>query len=217
MKHKYIKILKYAMLCVGMLSLVFGSVVVIKKNNLPKKKVIDTNYAQTAVFSMGCFLSSAPIFVNPHTKEKLPGILSIRVGHANGESEDKNIDRKSVKISFNPSIISYRQLLDIFWHNIDPFNEKGQFCHEAKEYTAAILYATDLQKKEALDSQKIVEAFLNKKTVTPILKIGNFHESEEKYQDFFTKNPIRHAYYQWKCNREKPLKEIWGDISYMYQ
>jgi peptide-methionine (S)-S-oxide reductase len=217
MKHKYIKVLKYSILFAAVVSLVFGGSIVLTKNSLPKQKTIETNHAQTAIFSMGCFLSSEPVFINPNTNEKFPGILSIRVGHANGESEPKNIYRKSVKISFNPGIISYRQLLDIFWHNIDPFNEKGQFCNEGKEYTAAVLYSTDIQKEEALNSKKSAEALLNKKIITPILKIGDFHEAEEKYQNFFNKNPIRYAYYQWKCKREKPLKEIWGDISYMYQ
>lgn len=215
MKHRDVKVVKYALLFSGIISLFFGGMFVITKNTLPPYKPIETNHARTAIFSMGCFLSSEPAFVNLNTNEKFPGILSIRVGYV----KDKNHEdyKKSVKIRFNPSIISYRQLLDIFWHNIDPFNKQGQFCNKESAYTAAIFYSDDVQKEEALDSKKRVEAFLQKKVVTPILKVEYFHEAEEKYQNFFNKNPIRYSYYQWKCKRDKPLKEIWGDISYMYQ
>lgn len=199
------------------------SVTTIFKRNAPHSELsFDTNHARTAIFSMGCFLSSEPVFISSNTNKKFPGILSIRVGYAgekisNKKEGDHKGYREAVKIQYNPSIISYSQLLEIFWHNIDPFNKSGQFCNKGDAYTSAIFYTDDAQKEEALAYKRKIEFHFQKQVVTPILKSGDFQEAEAKYQHFFNKNPIRYTYYQWKCKRDKPLKEVWGDLSYLYQ
>ena len=106
-------------------------------------------------------------------------------------------------------------MLTIFWHNIDPFNPKGQFCDIGNEYTAAIFYTDHSQEMAAEHSKKRIEFQLSHKVVTPILKLETFYDAEERYQNFFTNNPLQHIYLKWRCNRDKPLNAIWGDVSYL--
>jgi len=169
---------------------------------------------QEAIFAMGCFWSGAATFVNHDTNEKLSGIIAIRSGYTGGISTNPTYPaheghQEAVKIVFNPGAISYAQLLDIFWHNVDPFDAQGQFCDKGKSYTSTIYYKDDTQKKQALESKKTMEKQLKKSIVTAIKAATPFYDAEEYHQDYKSKNPVRYKVYRWNYGRDQRLKEIW--------
>jgi len=122
---------------------------------------------------------------------------------------------ESVEITYDPEKVSYRQLLDYYWVNIDPFDAGGQFCDRGHSYQSAIFVANEKERKIAEESkQEVAEMFPGQKIVTPILDATTFWpiKGDESYhQDYYKKNPIRYNYYRWGCGRDARLKEIWGD------
>jgi peptide-methionine (S)-S-oxide reductase len=120
-----------------------------------------------------------------------------------------------VEITYDPTRVSYQQLLDYYWVNIDPFDDGGQFCDRGHSYLSAIFVANGTERKIAEESKRKVEAmFPEKKVVTPILDASTFHpiKGDESYhQDFYKKSPVRYKVYRWNCGRDQRLKEIWGD------
>lgn len=170
---------------------------------------------QTTVLAMGCFWCGEADFKDHRTHEKLPGILSIRVGYAGGTQPDPTYQnhegyKEAIKITFDPSTISYQQLIDIFWKNVDPFDDKGQFCDKGFAYTSAIFFKNKSQKDQADKSKMLLEKQFEKPVKTEILPLTTFYEAEEYHQDYKEKNPVRYTYYRWNCGRDKQLQALWG-------
>lgn len=170
--------------------------------------------AEEAIFAMGCFWCGESEFRDHETHNKLPGITSIRVGYAGGTISNPTYEnhpgyKEAVKIAFDPNIISYSKLLDIFWHNIDPFDDQGQFCDKGFAYTAVIFYASSEQQKQAEESKLNIEQQLKQTVNTQIIAATTFHDAEEYHQDYAQKNPTTYKFYRWSCGRDKRLEEIW--------
>lgn len=173
-----------------------------------------TTPTQEAIFAMGCFWCGAAAFADHDTNEKIPGVIAIRSGYTGGTSTNPTYPaheghQEAVKVVFNPDIIPYEKILDIFWHNVDPFDAKGQFCDKGESYVSAIYYKNDDQKKQALESKKAIEKTLNRAVVTEIKEATPFYDAEEYHQDYKSKNPLRYKVYRWNCGRDQRLKEIW--------
>jgi peptide-methionine (S)-S-oxide reductase len=148
--------------------------------------------AQTAVFGMGCFWCAQALF------EKFNGITRIDCGYAGGHTvnptyedvcSDQTGHAEVVKITFDPSVISYAQLLDIFWDVHDPTTLDRQGDDEGTQYRSIILYADPEQKRLAEASKKAEEAKLGKPVTTEIVPLKAFYRAEEYHQDYFKKNP----------------------------
>ena len=111
--------------------------------------------------------------------------------------------------------VTYKQLLDHYWVNIDPFDAKGQFCDKGTSYLSAIFVDKAIERKIAEESKReVVEKFPDKVVITPILDTSVFYPIKDKesyHQDYYKNNPIRYKSYRWRCGRDKRLKEIWGD------
>jgi len=122
---------------------------------------------------------------------------------------------EAVEITYDPQQISYKQLLDHYWVNIDPFDDGGQFCDRGHSYLSAIFVANDEERKIAEASkQEVVAMFPDKQVVTPILDASTFYPikgSESYHQDYYKNNSVRYKYYRWSCGRDQRLEEIWGD------
>lgn len=173
-----------------------------------------TRKTQEAVFAMGCFWCGEAAFADHETNIKFPGIISVRSGYSGGTSTTPTYEShlghlESVKVVFDPSIISYEKLLDIFWHNVDPFDARGQFCDKGEPYKSAIFY-TESQRAQAEASKKALEVKLGKPVVTELRPASPFYDAEEYHQNYKIKNPIRYKVYRWNCGRDKRLKEVWG-------
>ena len=119
---------------------------------------------------------------------------------------------EAVQISYDPSKITYEQLLQIFWRNIDPTVADRQFCDIGSQYRAGIFYHTEGQKKLALLSREALSKTKSFKepVVTEIVRDGTFYPAEEYHRQYYKKNPIRYRYYRSSCGRDNRLKELWG-------
>ena len=171
--------------------------------------------ADKAILAGGCFWCMESDF------EKLHGVSDVVSGFTGGTLKDPTYNGdhsghyEAVEITYDPKIVSYKALLDYYWVNIDPFDDRGQFCDKGHSYLSAIFVANEQEKKIAEQSrQKVMAQFPDKKIVTPILDASTFYpiKGDESYhQDFYKNNPIRYKAYRWNCGRDKRLKEIWGD------
>ena len=171
--------------------------------------------AEKTVLAGGCFWCMEADF------EKLEGVTDVVSGFTGGTTKNPTYKGnheghyEAVEITYDPELISYKQLLEYYWVHIDPFDDKGQFCDKGFSYLSAIFVANDKEKELAEQiRQKVVALFPDKKVVTPILPASVFYpiKGEESYhQDYYKKNPVRYKYYRWGCGRDQRLKEIWGD------
>lgn len=168
-----------------------------------------------AVFAGGCFWCMESDF------EKLEGVSEVISGFTGGTLENPTYSGnhtghyEAVEITYDPSIVSYQDLLDHYWVNIDPFDARGQFCDKGFSYLSAVFVANDQERKLAeLSKQKVIEKFPNQKVVTPILPTTIFYpiKGDESYhQDYYKNNPVRYNLYRWNCGRDQRLDEIWGE------
>lgn len=168
----------------------------------------------TAVFAGGCFWCVEEVF------DKVPGVLSTTSGYIGGKKTDPTYEEVSaggtdhaeaVEVKYDPAKVSYAQLLEVFWRNIDPTTKDRQFCDGGDQYRAAIFYVGAEQKKLAEASkQKIVASKRFKRVYVDVDAATQFYPAEEYHQDYYTKNPLRYKYYKFTCGREQTLERIWG-------
>ena len=173
---------------------------------------------ETATFAGGCFWCMEAPF------DKLPGVVSVTAGYTGGQVKNPTYEQvsagttghaESVRIVYDPQKIGYKQLLDIFWHNIDPTVKNRQFCDVGNQYRSAIFYHTDEQHRLAEESKKELEDNKPFKgpIVTDIVPASEFYPAEEYHQHYYKKNPLRYRYYRYSCGRDQRLKELWGDLA----
>jgi peptide-methionine (S)-S-oxide reductase len=171
--------------------------------------------ADKAIFAGGCFWCMESDF------EKLDGVTNVISGFTGGKLKNPTYSGnhkghyEAVEITYNPNKVTYQNLLEHFWVNIDPFDDRGQFCDKGFSYLSAIFVDNDAQRKMAEASkQKVIEQFPDQKVVTPILPTSIFYPikgNESYHQDYYKTNPVRYKLYRWNCGRDQRLKEIWGD------
>jgi peptide-methionine (S)-S-oxide reductase len=168
---------------------------------------------ERAIFAGGCFWCMEPPF------DKLDGVISTTSGYIGGHQKDPTYKQVSagttghteaVEIVYDPEIVSYQQLLDVFWMNIDPLNSKGQFCDYGSQYRSGVFYLDDQQKALALASLDEVKKKFDKPVVTEVTAASRFYVAEKYHQDYYQKNPVRYNYYRWACKRDQRLDELWG-------
>jgi peptide-methionine (S)-S-oxide reductase len=171
--------------------------------------------ADKAVLAGGCFWCMEADF------EKLPGVTDVISGFTGGTLKDPTYNGnhdghfEAVEITYDPQKVNYRQLLDYYWRQIDPFDAGGQFCDRGHSYLSAIFVANDSERTIAEESRRQVVAQFPKQTVvTPVLAASTFYpiKGDESYhQDYYKNNPVRYQYYRWGCGRDQRLKAIWGE------
>jgi len=169
---------------------------------------------EQALFAGGCFWCMEKPF------EKLDGVHSVVSGYSGGSEPNptyKNYGKSGhievVKIAFDPQKISYSQLLDTFWRQIDPTDAAGQFVDRGNEYTSGIFYYSDTQKELALESKNNLgkSGIFTKPIVTPIKPADTFWPAEDYHQNYYKKNPLRYGYYRSGSGRDTFLQKHWKD------
>jgi methionine-S-sulfoxide reductase len=118
-----------------------------------------------------------------------------------------------MQVTYDPSVVSYEELLDVFWVNIDPVDGGGQFCDRGQQYTTAIFYHNEEQRRLAEESrEEIAESqdFGMRRIQTDIRPLEEFYRAEEYHQDYYRKNPLRYKLYRTSCGRDRRLEELWG-------
>jgi len=166
-----------------------------------------------AIFAGGCFWCMEKPF------EELDGVVSVTSGYTGGETENPTYQDygegghvEAVEVIYDPDQISYRELLEVFWRQIDPTDPDGQFVDRGRPYTSAIFYLDDEQKRLAEQSKADLEEknLFDKAIVTPIIPASRFYRAEEHHQDYYKKNPIRYRYYRSRSGRDEFLDSVWG-------
>ena len=169
--------------------------------------------SQEAIFAGGCF------WCLEHDLEKLDGVVSAESGYSGGDIVDPsyqshNGHQEVVKVVFNSDVISYKELLDKFWVNIDPYDDEGQFCDRGNSYKPVIFTLNENQENEAKESKVNIASSLNvpiNQLKVAILGSKTFWIAEKYHQDFAVKNPLKYNFYRTSCGRDSRLKKVWGE------
>lgn len=175
--------------------------------------------AAQATFAGGCFWCVEGAF------DVVPGVLATVSGYIGGSDKDPTYNEVSaggtghaeaVSILYDPKRVSYAQLLDVFWHNIDPLTANRQFCDAGSQYRAAIFYYGEEQRRAADSSKQALAASgrFDKPIVTEISAATKFTPAEEYHQDFYLKKPDHYRAYREGCRRDQRLKELWGEAGH---
>ncbi len=170
---------------------------------------------ETATFAGGCFWCMV------HPFDSYDGVLHVVSGYTGGQTENPTYEevcshttghREAVQVVFNPQIISYRQLLDIFWQQIDPTDAGGQFFDRGSSYQTAIYYHSEEQRREAEESRDELERSgrFDKPIVTEILPAKPFYPAEGYHQDFYRTNPSHYTRYRQASGRDQFIAAHWG-------
>lgn len=168
----------------------------------------------SAIFAGGCFWCVESDF------DRVPGVISTTSGYIGGSADTANYKTVSnrptghyeaVRIVYDPSKVSYRRLLNVFWRSVDPTDAGGQFCDRGSSYKTAIFYANEGEQKTALATKKKAEEALKKKIVTKVVKAGPFYKAEGYHQDYYKRNPVRYKVYRYSCGRDQKIRSLWGN------
>ena len=171
---------------------------------------------QQATFAGGCFWCMEPPF------EKLPGVRQVISGYTGGHKKNPTYGEVSygstghveaVQVTFDPAVISYNDLLEVFWRNIDPTDAGGQFVDRGDQYATGIFYHDKMQKQLALASKERLakSGRFDRDIVTPILPAQVFYRAEEYHQDFYKKDPKHYHRYRSGSGRDQFIEKHWGE------
>jgi peptide methionine sulfoxide reductase msrA/msrB len=175
--------------------------------------VIDGGRSQKATFAGGCFWCMEKPF------EELDGVVSVISGYTGGASVNPTYSTyergghiEVVEVTFDPDRVTYQELLDVFWRQIDPTDPGGQFVDRGHAYSTAIFVHSNEQRQLAAKSKEVIgqSGIFSKPIVTPILPASTFYPAEQYHQDYYRKNPLRYTYYRSRSGRDTFLKKVWG-------
>ena len=174
------------------------------------------SHFEKATFAGGCFWCMQPFF--DHTK----GVVSTVVGFTGGHKPNPSYEEvstgetghaESIEVTFDPKVVSYQKILDLYWHNINPTQVNGQFVDEGTQYRTVIFYHNEEQKEIAEKSKAALGASgrFDKPIVTAIEPAGPFYPAEDYHQKYYEKNSLDYNMYHSLSGREQFIKEHWGN------
>ena len=182
----------------------------------------------TAILAGGCFWCVESDF------ERVPGVIEVVSGYTGGTTRNptyKQVTRggtghyEAVEIRYDPSVITYDQILHLFLRSIDPTDAGGQFCDRGDSYRTAIFAANDAQKQSAIAAIKKAQRDLGQRIVTPVLDAKPFYDAEEYHQDYYKKSEIvltrrgpkskkeAYKFYRSGCGRDQRVRQLWGNAA----
>ena len=164
---------------------------------------------KTAIFAGGCFWSAE------HDIEHAPGVKAVVVGYSGGTLRNPNYQNheghlEAIKVTYDPAVTSYGQLVTQFFHHIDPTDPEGQICDYGPSYRTAVFVADPAERAAAEAAKAQVAKTLGKTVATRILPAGTFWMGEAYHQDYAKKNPLAYGAYRTGCGRDSALRRVWG-------
>lgn len=172
--------------------------------------VVDT--LEVATFAGGCFWCVEQAF------DEVQGVEATVSGYTGGNVSNPTYEQVSaggtghyeaVNVFFDPDVVSYKDILQAFWHNIDPTDGGGQFCDRGHQYLSALFVRNEGQRALAEASKRELESSRSFAVVTEILPATTFWPAEDYHQDYYQKNPVRYRFYKFNCGRKARLDEVW--------
>lgn len=168
----------------------------------------------TAIFAGGCFWCMEADF------EKLPGVLEAESGYTAGKTPNPTYrdvsnghtgHTEAVRVVYDPAKVSYEQLVEHFWRNIDPTEKNRQFCDIGSQYRSGIYWQNEAERKVVEASHAALVKSGRFKTIhTELAAASTFHLAEDYHQNYAKKNSVRYSYYRLSCGRDARLKKLWG-------
>lgn len=167
-----------------------------------------------ALFAGGCFWCMEPPF------DATPGVLATTSGFTGGAeinptyrqvSAGRTSHIEAVEVLYDPEVVSYDELLDVFWVNVDPFDAGGQFCDRGAHYRSALFPLDEAQQATAEASLARIDRRFDQSVVTEILPPTAFYAAEDYHQNFYRTNPDHYRRYRQGCGRDARLRALWGD------
>lgn len=192
-----------------------AALILLTANNMAiAKEEVSTDDPGLATFAGGCFWCLEADF------DKLEGILETTSGYIGGHKDDPTYKEVSsgstghyeaVQVQYDPSILSYDDLLKTFWTHVDPTDDGGQFCDRGGQYRTGIFVHSEEQRTAATESKRRINDshVLPDPVVTEIIDATTFYPAEQYHQNYYKKNPIRYRYYRYSCGRDKRVNELW--------
>jgi peptide-methionine (S)-S-oxide reductase len=173
--------------------------------------------AATAIFAGGCFWCMEKPF------DEIEGVISTTSGYTGGRVNNPTYELvgsgstghiEAVQVVYDPARVTYAQLLDTYWRQVDPFDGEGQFCDKGNVYVPAIFTANPAEEAAAQASKQAVAArFVGQEIDVRIIPARTFWPAEDYHQDYYKKNPVRYAYYRNGCGRDARLRAVWGEAA----
>lgn len=166
-----------------------------------------------ALFAGGCFWCMEKPF------DQMEGVLSTTSGYAGGSVDNPSYEQVSaggtghievVEVRYDPAKVSYAQLLNTYWRNVDPLAVNRQFCDAGPQYRSAIFALDEDQRALAEASRAELSKRFGREVATEVLPAARFWPAEDYHQDYYLKNPIRYSYYRSRCGRDARLEALWG-------
>ena len=169
-----------------------------------------------ATFGGGCFWCMEPPY------DKLDGVLSTTSGYMGGTISNPSYRDVTaggsghvevVQVRFDPTKVSYEDLLYVYWRNVDPLTDNRQFCDAGESYRPVIFAHDEIQAEQARASrQELIDSErFEQPIIVPIETAAAFWPAEDYHQDYYQKNPVRYRYYRFRCGRDGRLEDLWGD------
>lgn len=167
-----------------------------------------------AIFAGGCFWCMEKPF------DRMEGVLSTTSGYAGGSVDNPSYEQVSagdtghievVEVRYDPAKVSYAQLLNTYWRNVDPLAVNRQFCDAGPQYRSAIFALDEDQRALAEASRAELSKRFGREVATEVLPAARFWPAEDYHQDYYLKNPIRYSYYRSRCGRDARLEALWGE------
>ena len=209
MKKIFLKVFIYQLFVISMTQS-YSEELKIRNDNSNSTR--DQNY-EKVYFAGGCFWCMEESF------DKVDGVKKSISGYSGGYLKNptyRDVIYKdtghveTIEITYDPNKTSYKELLDIYWENIDPFDKYGQFCDKGKSYRSVIFFETKKQKNIIKKSLKEIEKRFGSEVVTLVWKFDKFYKAEDYHQDYYQKNFLRYLAYKKACQREEVLNKIWN-------
>ncbi len=172
-----------------------------------------TNNLDKATFAGGCFWCMEKPF------EELSGVVETISGYTGGTTPNPSYEQvssgttghiESVQVTYDPQQVSYPELLEVYWRNVDPLDDGGQFCDRGEQYETKIFYHDEEQQQLAEASKAAAAEEIGQALVTEIIPASTFYRAEDYHQNYYRTHPIRYRAYRFACGRDRRLEEVWG-------
>lgn len=176
----------------------------------------EPSHVEKATFAGGCFWCVESDF------EKVDGVIEVIAGYTGGKKDHPTYEEVSsggtghfevIQVIYDPSIVAYQELVEVFWKHVDPTDDGGQFVDRGSQYLTAIFYHDEKQKRIAEESKERLNnsGRFKRPVVTQIIPLGTFFKAEEYHQDYYDKNPLHYKFYRFSSGRDQFLEKVWKD------